>query len=295
VDDLGEENIEIDNKKAAKESQIKETTNDDAKKNRNITPKKRGRPSKSPSTAASTSSTAAAKSSKRPSPKNLKKSKLTTDTVEPKKRGRKPKGYVYSAVNLSSKQPKATLIDAYEFSSDEDVDENTSTSDEEFKLDESEQEKEEEEDESGLEDDDDGSEVIGRGRKTPCNDVASSISDQDDHHQASKTTSAQSHRYATRRRSSNRKSDPTVKLSSAVVPVQLDSFDLDLKIDEWSYELDPETSAFTRPKLPCLSDDAIKPFISAKSNPPKLVIYECPFCKRILTYTVCLLLITYPS
>ncbi len=67
--------------------------------------------------------------------------------------------------------------------------------------------------------------------------------------------------------------------------VLLDVFDVDFKIEKWEYELELESKAFRRPVLPGLSDEAIKPFTSSKSK-PKCVLYECPFCKRIFTYTL---------
>jgi hypothetical protein len=61
-------------------------------------------------------------------------------------------------------------------------------------------------------------------------------------------------------------------------------FDMEVKIEEYEYELDPESRVFTRPRLPMLSNAAIVPFLSAKAQPPKLLLYECPFCKRLFTY-----------
>lgn len=65
----------------------------------------------------------------------------------------------------------------------------------------------------------------------------------------------------------------------------VDKFNADEVIETWNYELDPETKMFTRPIIPLLSDAAVKPFLS-KNAKPKCVIYNCPFCQRIFTYTL---------
>ncbi|RMZ95090.1 general transcription factor 3C polypeptide 2, partial [Brachionus plicatilis] len=64
----------------------------------------------------------------------------------------------------------------------------------------------------------------------------------------------------------------------------LTEFNQEEKISEWEYELDSESQVFKKPKIPNLTDSAIKPFISSKSKPPKIIIYECPFCARAFTY-----------
>lgn len=66
--------------------------------------------------------------------------------------------------------------------------------------------------------------------------------------------------------------------------VILDVFDVDAKIEEWQYELEPDSKCFYRPRLPSLTDKAILPFMSSKSKPPKVIFYECPFCQRPFTY-----------
>lgn len=68
-------------------------------------------------------------------------------------------------------------------------------------------------------------------------------------------------------------------------PNLVDKFNADEVIEAWSYELDQETKMFTRPIIPMLSDTAVKPFLS-KNSKPKCVIYNCPFCERIFTYTL---------
>lgn len=65
----------------------------------------------------------------------------------------------------------------------------------------------------------------------------------------------------------------------------VDKFNPDEVIEAWNYELDPETKMFTRPIIPLLSDTAVKPFLS-KNSKPKCVIYNCPFCERVFTYTL---------
>lgn len=65
-----------------------------------------------------------------------------------------------------------------------------------------------------------------------------------------------------------------------------DVFNKDEKITEWEYEVDQETRTYQKPKIPNLTDDAILPFISTKSKPPKVIIYECPYCVRVFTYTL---------
>ena len=63
-------------------------------------------------------------------------------------------------------------------------------------------------------------------------------------------------------------------------------FDPDQKITQWDYELEPDSKTFIRPKIPCLSDAAIQPYMSSKSKPPKIIVYACPFCDKIFTYTL---------
>lgn len=64
----------------------------------------------------------------------------------------------------------------------------------------------------------------------------------------------------------------------------LNEFNQEEKISEWEYEIDSESQVFKKPKIPNLTDNAIKSFISSKSKPPKIVIYECPYCARVFTY-----------
>lgn len=66
----------------------------------------------------------------------------------------------------------------------------------------------------------------------------------------------------------------------------LETFDMELKIAEWEYELDSDTKAYKKPKLPFLSDNAIKPFLNPNIKSPKLTIYQCPFCARVFTYSL---------
>lgn len=67
-------------------------------------------------------------------------------------------------------------------------------------------------------------------------------------------------------------------------PPPLDIFDMEVKIEQWEYILDRESRAFRKPKLPELSDEAIKKFLNPNIKSAKLTIFECPFCKRIFTY-----------
>lgn len=59
---------------------------------------------------------------------------------------------------------------------------------------------------------------------------------------------------------------------------------MEVKIPEWVYKLDRETRQFKKPKLPTLSDNAIKPFLNPNIKSARVTVYDCPFCKRVFTY-----------
>lgn len=251
-------------------------------------PKKRGRPRKiqaeendsnKKAKVTETTSVSRRESTRRPvkKPQPEKKSPELEAKPPPKKRGRKPKSETQSATAKQQPAPKKSTKDDYVYDDDDDDDEEESeqneenSSDEEFKLEESEASPEEEDDE---EDDEEENEQV----EEEVND--NSHSDNDNNPKNKKSSAKK--KYFTRR-SLNKSDDLIKQLEHPPIP-ELDHYDPEVKITEWTYELDPETKAFTRPKLPNLSDDAIQPFLSSKSNPPKLIIYECPFCKKIFTY-----------
>ena len=212
-----------------------------------------------------------------------------------KKRGRKPKSLLDTAVKKTSSAPSAPTVEgkrerkkiSYTFDlEDEEIEDeeeeanNESSSDEEFKIDakEDEEEDDEEEEESNDEDVD--------------------LDNKDDLEIIKMTKPVRSQKPSKRQTRSVKKSSPDAQQSQSMLedtlPLDqdeddtplLDSFDMNVKIDEWELVLDSETKSFLRPKIPRLNDEAIKPFISPKSIPPKIIIYDCPFCKRIFTYSL---------
>ena len=86
-----------------------------------------------------------------------------------------------------------------------------------------------------------------------------------------------------RRGKSKRPDDSLVEAQSNAIV--LEEFNAEEVIEVWNYELDQETNMFTKPIIPLLSDAAIKPYLS-KNSKPKCVIYNCPFCERVFTYTL---------
>ena len=83
---------------------------------------------------------------------------------------------------------------------------------------------------------------------------------------------------------SNRKSHQN-SLTETVID-WVDTFDPNEVVEEWTYELDQESKVFTKPVLPALSEKAIKPYLCKESKLPKIVLYKCPFCEKIFTYTL---------
>lgn len=65
----------------------------------------------------------------------------------------------------------------------------------------------------------------------------------------------------------------------------VEKFDPDEVIESWEYELDLESRVFMKPIVPALSDAAIQPYLTKKIN-SKCVLYNCPFCEKMFTYTL---------
>jgi hypothetical protein len=200
--------------------------------------------------------------------------------VEKKKRGRKPKSFYETNPDLKPKQVKKTYTDDI-LSDEEESEIEEDTDDEEFKLEKAAESSEEDE-------------------EVPSEDSSESIDSEDVKILKRKNTdesidnNSPAKKYNTRR-STGKSPRITQKEPELVEEVEeepetpviiLDKFDMDAKFEKWDYELERESKAFRKPVLPGLSDEAIKPFVSSKSKPPKCVLYECPFCKRIFTYTL---------
>lgn len=221
------------------------------------------------------------KSASKPTPK--KQDNQAKEETPKKKRGRKPKSETGEQKKPTKPASKKTIIiDDYQEDEEEESEKEESDSDVEFKIDEDEVDESDDEidDKNEEEDDDDDIEVIKKGKK-----FATSVSN-----------SSSSKTYKTRRAIKSNKvlasdqEDEDEEMNESDQPEDdadvLNEFDLNLKVSEWKYELDYDSKAFTKPTLPRLSEAAIKPFISDKSKPPKLIIYECPYCKRAFTYTL---------
>jgi hypothetical protein len=218
---------------------------------------------------------------------NISESNDLTETPVKKKRGRKPKSLLLNSIEITSeKKDVKSLMEiqvegkrarkkiSYKFDLDEESvseeEKNDESSDEEFKIDEKVVEENEEEEE-----DDDDEDIVDDEYKEDL-EIVNKVK--------SKTSS---------KRSANNKSSPECSLiddSSQLIEDDdtplLDIFDTSIRVEEWEYVLDSQTKSFKRPKLPRLSDDAVKQFISPKSILPKTIIYDCPFCARIFTYTL---------
>ena len=102
--------------------------------------------------------------------------------------------------------------------------------------------------------------------------------------QQPKQQQQQQQEHSQRAKRKSKKIDQSQQEEEQVVAA-LDTYDFEQKIDEWTYELDAETKTYMRPSVPVLAETAIAAFVSSKSR-PKSTIYECPFCKRIFTYTL---------
>jgi hypothetical protein len=183
-------------------------------------------------------------------------SKRLTETTVEGKRVRKKISYTFDLDEESE--------------SGEDEEKNEKSSDEDFKIDEKslveeeEEEEEEDDDEVEAEDNTDDLEIVKKATK-------------------SKISSKRSFRNSPENSFID---DATQDDDDEDDTPLLEVFDMSSKVEKWEHVLDAQTKSFKRPKIPRLSDDAIKPFISSKSIPPKTIIYDCPFCARIFTYTL---------
>lgn len=171
---------------------------------------------------------------------------------------------------FKKKPPKKKTIEDF---SDSESNSKDNSSDEEFKLD-SEKEEEEENDDDEISDEE--ASVQSKSSKEEINQKAPK----------NKTYNTRRTRSKTPKNNTEEKAPEVTEnnVENEEPEILVENFNLEEKISEWKYELDLETKAFKRPKIPSLSDEAIKPFISSKSKPPKFVVYDCPFCQRVFTY-----------